>query len=327
MFDIDAVNSASNAGPPTGRSITIPGAASAAPTLAIKGRDLVVSGTLIMGIVNASPESFSDAATHQSPEQRMVLCTDLVAAGADIIDVGGQSARTDQPEISSAEEIDRIVPIIESLHAEHPDVVISVDTYKPPVAQAALSAGASVLNDVSGSASAEIVDLCARTASALVIMHTRSRPKVRRQEPNLYNDVTSDVVSFLASKIEAAVECGLPRESIIVDPGLDFAKTPYQTMAVLRRIDEVRALCRPTLLALSRKDFLGAILEKPPRGRDVGTLAAVAHLSATPGNIVRVHDVAAARDVLATIDVLTGRSELDPNYLLPDTLRYEPSRR
>jgi dihydropteroate synthase len=319
------MTSANHPGPPTGRSITGSGAVGTSPTLLIKGRDLVVSGTLIMGIVNASPESFSDAATHQSLEQRLELCNDLVAAGADIIDVGGQSARTDQPEIGSAEEVDRIVPIIEWLHAQHPDIVISVDTYKPPVARAALSAGASILNDVSGLASAEIVDLCVGTGSALVIMHTRSRPKSRLQEPDLYNDVTSDVVSFLMSKTETAVQRGLPRESIIVDPGLDFTKTPYQTVAILRRIEEVRALRRPMLLALSRKDFLGAILERPPRGRDVGTLAAIAHLSATSGNIVRVHDVAMTRDVLTTIDVLAGRRELDPNYLLPDTLRYEPS--
>jgi dihydropteroate synthase len=284
-----------------------------------------VSGALIMGIVNASPESFSDGATLQSLEQRLELCDELIAAGADIIDVGGQSARTDQPEIGSAEEVDRVVPIIEWLHARHPGIAISVDTYKPAVAQAALSAGAAILNDVSGSASTEIVDLCVAAGSALVIMHTRSRPKVRLQEAALYEDVTSDVVSFLTSKIDAAVGRGLPRESIIVDPGLDFAKTPYQTVAVLRRIDEVRALRRPMLLALSRKDFLGAILERSPRGREVGTLAAVAHLSATPGNIIRVHDVATTREVLTTIDVLTGRSELDPHYLLPEELRYEPT--
>jgi dihydropteroate synthase len=116
----------------------------------------------------------------------------------------------------------------------------------------------------------------------------------------------------------------LPSESIIVDPGPDFTKTPYQTVAVLR--DMVRALGRPVLLALSRKDFLGAILQRLPRGRDIGTLAAIAHFAATPGNIVRVHDVAATRDVLRTIDVLMGRCDLDPNYLLPDEVRYEPSR-
>jgi dihydropteroate synthase len=298
----------------------------AAPTLLVRGRSIVVDSTLIMGVVNASPESFSDAARYQSLEQRLELCSELVAAGADIIDVGGQSAITNQAEVEPTEEADRVVPIIEWLHANHPEVAISVDTYKPFVARAALSAGASILNDVSGLAYPEVVDACVRSESALVIMHTRARPKVRLQDPDLYDDVTSDVVGFLSSKIEAAVAGGLPSESIIVDPGPDFTKTPYQTVAVLRRIDQVRALGRPVLLALSRKDFLGAILQRPPRGRDAGTLAAIAHLAATPGNIVRVHDVAATRDVLRTLDVLMGRRDLDPHYLLPDELRYEPNR-
>lgn len=110
-----------------------------------------------------------------------------------------------------------------------------------------------------------------------------------------------------------------------MDPGVDFAKTPHQTIAVLRRLDEVRALGRPLLLALSRRDFLGAILDKPPRGRDVGTLATVAHFATEVGNIVRVHDVAATREVLDTIDVLIGRRDIDPEYLLPDALRHEPT--
>jgi dihydropteroate synthase len=283
-----------------------------------------VDSTLVMGVVNASPESFSDAGRYQSLAQRLELCADLVAAGADIIDVGGQSAITGKPEIDPAEEIERVVPIVEWLHASSPDVTISVDTYKPVVAQAALSAGASIVNDVSGLADPELVDLCAASGAALVIMHTRARPKVRLQDPSLYADATADVVAFLSTRIETAVAHGLPWESIIVDPGPDFTKTPHQTVAVLRRINEVRALGRPVLLALSRKDFLGAILERAPRGRDAGTLAAIAHFADTPGNIVRVHDVAAARDVVRTIDVLTGRHDIDPNYVLPDGLRYEP---
>jgi dihydropteroate synthase len=294
--------------------------------LLIRGRNIVVSGTLIMGVVNASPESFSDAAQYQSLEQRLDLCGELVAAGADIIDIGGQSAITNQPEIDPVEEVDRVLPIIEWLRANHPDVMISVDTYKPLVAKAALLAGASILNDVSGLAYPEVVDMCVGTGSALVIMHTRARPKVRVQDPNLYDDVVSDVVHFLSSRMDVAIAAGLPSESIIVDPGPDFAKTPYQTVSVLRRIEEIRSLGRPLLLALSRKDFLGAILERSPRSRDHATLAAIAHFAAVPGNIVRVHDVAATRDVLKTIDVLTGRRNLDPDYVLPDSLRYETER-
>jgi dihydropteroate synthase len=156
-------------------------------------------------------------------------------------------------------------------------------------------------------------------------MHTAARPKQRLQTPDLYTDVVGEVVEFLRERIARAVAAGLPEQSLIVDPGPDFAKTPHQTLTLLRHLDRVRALGRPVLLALSRKDFLGAVLEKRPRGRDAGTIAAIAHLAATtPGNIVRVHDVAATRDALRTIDALTGRIDIDPGYVLPDSLRYEP---
>src|SRR5439155_19004371 len=137
-------------------------------------------------------------------------------------------------------------------------------------------------------------DLCADRRAALVIMHTKARPKQRLQTADLYADVVAEVVEFLSGKLDQAVAAGVPRESLIVDPGPDFTKTPHQTIALLRDLDRVRALGRPVLLALSRKDFLGAILERTPRGRDAGTLAAIVHLvGSAQGNIVRVHDVAA----------------------------------
>ena len=284
-----------------------------------------VTRTLIMGVVNASPESFSDAGRYRTLDDRLALCSRLVADGADIIDVGGQSAITNQPEVAVDEEIERVIPIVTWLHAHHPDVLVSVDTYKPAVVDAALRAGASIVNDVSGRVDPEVVDACVRFRAALVIMHTRARPKVRRQDPTAYDDVTRDVVDFLSAGLERAVGLGLPAESVILDPGVDFAKTPHQTIAVLRRLGEVRALHRPLLLALGRKDFLGAILDKPPLGRDIGTLAAVAHFATEAGTIVRVHDVAAAREVVDTIDVLVGRRDIDRDYLLPDSLRHEPA--
>jgi dihydropteroate synthase len=215
--------------------------------------------------------------------------------------------------------------VVEWVHRAYPEVLISVDTYKPLVVQATLAAGAAIINDVSGLAYPEVAELCAKHDSALVVMHTRAQPKVRRQDPELYPDVTTDVLAFLRDRIDAAADRGLSREAIIVDPGPDFTKTPYQTVAVLRRINEVHALGRPVLLALSRKDFIGAILEKPPRGRDVGTIAAVAYLTGVPGTILRVHDVTATRQAIRVIDVLVGRRELDPYYVLPDNLRREPT--
>lgn len=276
-----------------------------------------------MGVVNASPESFSDAGRFTRLDQRLERCAELIEAGADIIDVGGQSAITNRPEIDAQEEVERVVPIVEWLHTHHPDVMVSVDTYKPLVAEAALAAGAAILNDVSGLRDPSLAEAAARHEAGLVIMHTAAKPLTRLQQRDQYDDVAGEVVDFLADRMEAAVELGLPRESIILDPGPDFTKTPHQTVAVLRRIDEVRALGRPVLLALSRKDFLGAITGRSPKGRDAATNAALAHFAATPGNIVRVHDVAAARDVIATAEVLAGRQELDPDYLLPDGIRHE----
>ena len=296
----------------------------AAPVLTLKGRDLLIDGSLIMGVVNASPESFSDS--NASLRMQQALAAELIAQGADIIDVGGQSAITNQPELDAAIETDRVLPIVEWLHHTHPDVLISVDTYKPNVANAVLEAGASIINDVSGLAYPEVAQLCATHEAALVVMHTAAAPKVRLQDPALYADVTGDVVEFLTQKMTQAEALGLPRESLVIDPGPDFTKTPHQTVQLLRELPKVRALGRPVLLALSRKDFLGAITGKTPRGRDAATNAAIAICTQSPGNIVRVHDVAAARDVIRTVDVLLGRDEIPVDYQLAETLRREPPR-
>ena len=293
------------------------------PTLRMGDRLLEVDGTLVMGVVNASPDSFSDAGRYQSLEDRLHLAAELVAEGADILDVGGQSGITGVPEVDPAEESDRVVPVIEGIRARFPDLLISVDSYKPPVVAAALAAGASIVNDVSGFLYPEVAGLCADAGAALVVMHTRSRPKERLVDPAFYDDVVGDVVGFLEAKITEAVALGLAAEAIVVDPGPDFAKTPAQTVDVLRGLDEVRRIGRPLLLALSRKDFLGAIVLKPPRQRLAATMAAVAHIAAVPGNIVRVHDVEATRDVLAVVDVLAGRADVDPAYELPMSLRRE----
>jgi dihydropteroate synthase len=295
------------------------------PTLRIGERVIPVEGTLVMGVVNASPDSFSDAGQYRTLEDRIALAADLVAEGADIIDVGGQSGITGVPEVEPGDEAERVVPLIAAIHDRFPDALISVDSYKPLVVECALAAGASIVNDVSGLLYPEVARLCADAGAALVVMHTRSRPKQRLVDPAFYDDVVTDVVTFLRERIAATSALGLPEDAVIVDPGPDFSKTPAQTVEMLRGLDSVRALGRPLLLALSRKDFIGAILRKPPRQRLAGTMAAVAHIAAVPGNIVRVHDVAATRDVLAVVDVLAGRADVDPDYELPMSLRREPS--
>jgi dihydropteroate synthase len=289
----------------------------------IRNARITVDRTLVMGVVNASPESFSDAGRYGTLREQLDLAARLADDGADIVDVGGQSAITNQPELSAETESARVTPVVEWLRSHRPDTIVSVDTYKPGVVQDALKAGAHMINDVSGLRYPRVAELCADAGAGLVIMHTKARPKQRMQDPDAYQDVTAEVYAFLASRIEQAQALGVPRESIVLDPGPDFAKTPHQTIELLRRLDEFRAFGRPLLLALSRKDFLGAIVHKPPMGRDAGTVAAIAHLATVPGNIVRVHDVVATMDALRTIEVLMGRRDIPADYVLPDEIRHE----
>jgi dihydropteroate synthase len=301
----------------------------AGPVLRIGDRDRHIDGTLVMGVVNASPDSFSDGGRYTTLDERLALADQLVAEGADVIDVGGQSGITGVPEVEAAEEAERVVPLIAGIRQRHPDLLISVDTYKPAVVEPSVAAGASIVNDVSGLRYPEVASICAGTGAALVIMHTRAQPKTRLVEPGYYDQlvaggVVADVERFLAEKVQEAVDLGVAEESLVLDPGPDFAKTPAQTIDVLRALDRTRAFGRPVLLALSRKDFIGAIIRKPPLQRLAGTMAAIAHVAATGGNIVRVHDVAATRDVLAVVDVLAGRADVAPDYELPMSLRREP---
>jgi dihydropteroate synthase len=265
--------------------------------------------TRLMGILNATPDSFSDGRGEEPEGVRLGRGRALIAAGADIVDVGGESARGDRPAVSADEEIARVCGLVRELSRE---VCVSVDTYKPAVAEAAVAAGASIVNDVSGLRDVALAEICARGGARLVITHTRVAPKGTLLDPGAYADVVADVVAFLRERIAAAVAAGLPEERIIVDPGPDFAKTPAQTVAVLRRLDAVRALGRPLLLAVSRKDFLGAITGREPAGRDPATLAALAFGVDAGASILRVHDIAGAADFLAVRAVLRGERELGP---------------
>lgn len=276
----------------------------------------------LMGVVNASPESFSDGAAVADLDAQVARARQLLDDGADIIDVGGESAITNEPAVAVAEEIARVVPLIERLAGEL-GAVVSVDTYKPPVAEAALAAGAVIVNDVSGLRDPDLAAVTARAGAALILMHTRAAPKQRLQDPDHYDDVTADVVGFLRERMEAAVAAGVDEASIILDPGPDFAKTPPQTIAVLRRIDELHALGRPLLLAVSRKDFVGALTRRRPKERLAGTLAAVGYGADAGGHIFRIHDVAAARDFLTVRAALQGNAEIDPKLALDDSIRHE----
>ena len=296
-----------------------------------------------MGVVNASPDSFSDGGRYGSLEERAALARELVAAGADIIDIGGESATTGRPPLAAEEEIGRVVPLIERVVAEldsdsdsgrthsdlshrdtaHP-VVVSVDTYKPPVARAAVAAGARIVNDVSGLRDPALAEVCAETGAALVVMHTAAAPRERRQDPDLYADVLAEVLAFLRARVAVALDAGVAREQLILDPGPDFAKTPAQTIELLSHVGRLHELELPLLLAISRKDFIGALTGRPPRERLAGTLAALAHGLDAGAHVFRVHDVAAAADFLAVRAALSGVAGApERDLVLAEELRHD----
>jgi dihydropteroate synthase len=298
---------------------------------------------LLMGIVNASPDSFSDGGRHRTLEERVALALELAAAGADILDIGGESATTGRPPVAVEEEIERVVPLIarvlEELDAPltHPAPpllplptqaaatrpVVSVDTYKPPVARAAIAAGAGIVNDVSGLRDPALARVCAETGAALVVMHTAAAPRERRQEPDLYTDVVGEVLAFLRARVAAALDAGVHREQLLLDPGPDFAKTPAQTIELLSRLDRLHELELPLLMAVSRKDFIGALTGRPPRARLAGTLAALAHGVDAGAHVFRVHDVAAAADFLTVRAALARAHAPRRDLVLAEELRHD----
>ena len=265
-----------------------------------------MSRPLLMGIVNANPDSFSDATRLGTLDEQVAAALRLVADGADLVDVGGESGVTYTGLTAVETEIERVVPLVERLVAE--GVAVSVDTFKAPVAAAALAAGATTINDVSGLADEELARLCAAHGASLVVMHTRAAPKQVRFPA--YDDVVADVVGFLRERVARARALGVER--VIVDPGPDFAKTPADTVTVLQAFEQLVALGEPVLAAVSRKYFLGAITGRPPDQRLGATVAAALWAADAGAAMLRVHDVAEVADALAVRDVLAGSADVPP---------------
>ncbi len=291
-------------------------------------RVLALEEPWLMGVVNASPDSFSDGGRYAGLEERVRLARAHVAAGARIVDVGGESATTGRPPVAVEEEVARVVPLIERIVAAvgRDRAVVSIDTYKPPVARAAIAAGACMVNDVSGLRDPALAAVCAETGAALVVMHTAAAPRERRQDPDLYGDVVEEVLAFLRARVAVALDAGVAREQLIVDPGPDFAKTPAQTIALLANTERMHELELPLLMAISRKDFIGALTHRAPRERGAGTLAALAHGADAGAHIFRVHDVAAAADFLVVRAALRGERAPERDLAVPEELRHQRPR-
>jgi len=296
-----------------------------APRHRLQAVDLVLElgeRPLLMGIVNASSDSFSDGGCHRTVDAQVALASELLAAGADILDIGGESASTGRPPVEVEHEIELVVPLVERVAGEL-GAIISVDTYKPAVARAALAAGAKIVNDVSGLRDPALAEVCAQTGAALVVMHTRAAPRQRMQDPSLYGDITTQVLAFLRERVAVAIDAGVSPEQLILDPGPDFAKTPAQTIRLLAEVGRLHELGRPLLMAISRKDFIGALTGRAPRERLAGTLAALAHGMDVGAHIFRVHDVAAVADFLAVRRALAGELEPGRDLALAEELRYD----
>ena len=257
------------------------------------GRTLALGDrTVIMGVINVTPDSFSDGGRLLDPQRAIDAGVQMVADGADLLDVGGESTRPGAEPLDEHEEIRRVLPVIEGLSARV-TVPISIDTYKPAVADAALRVGASIVNDISGLRyEPDLAGVVARNRAVIVLMHTRGRSRDMYGEAD-YHDVVDEVLDELRESVAFATGAGIPADRVIVDPGLGFAKEASQTYEALARLDEFSELGRPLLVGPSRKRFLARALggDVPASGRDWATAAAVAAAVLAGAHIVRVHAV------------------------------------
>ena len=275
-------------------------------------RDRVLSTadrTLIMGVVNVTPDSFSDGGHFLGSDRAISHGKKLYADGADLVDVGGESTRPGAEAVSGSEEIRRIVPVIAGLVAA--GVPVSVDTSKPEVAAAALAEGALVVNDVSAGAHPEMAPLVAQTGCGLVLMHMRGTPRTM-QDDTKYGDVTVEVRDFLVERAAAAETVGVERSRICVDPGIGFGKDQLHNLQLLARLDLLVGSGYPVLVGPSRKSFLGKILDEPdPVERDVATAATVAIAATRGAAVVRVHNVAMARQAVLIADAIVRSIDVE----------------
>lgn len=291
-------------------------------------RTLDLSYPAIMGVVNASRESFSDSASERESavQQKIEQALEKVSQGADIIDVGGQTINWEVPEVSTEQELERVLPLIEGLR-KHSDVLISIDTYRPEVAQAALDAGADIVNDAYGLMDAGLAVVAARNDAPLVLAHNLRPPKDASYPTDYYENkehLLASMTSFFYKKIAEIEAAGLHRSKIIIDPGPDLSKSPAQTVAMLQALPGILPDNLPVLLAISRKDFIGFIAKATPQNRGPGTLAAIAYCTAKlPHSIFRVHDVWAARQFLEVLKILKSDQTLPWADLLPPHLSTE----
>jgi dihydropteroate synthase len=270
------------------------------PALNFKRRTFPAGRTLIMGVLNVTPDSFSDGGRYFDRQQAIEHARTMVAEGADILDIGGESTRPGAGPVSAEEELRRVLPVVETLAAEV-DVPISVDTLKPEVADRCLAAGADIVNDVQGLREPAMMDAAARHRAAVIIMHMKGTPRTMTNEA-IYADLIGEVSDFLTAQAESARTAGI--ETVIIDPGIGFAKNMHHNLMVLRHVDAFVALGYPVLIGPSRKRFIGDVTGRPADDRVAGTLAAVTAAVLGGAAIVRVHDVAPAKQAVQVAEAI-----------------------
>jgi dihydropteroate synthase len=260
--------------------------------------------TKVMGVVNVTPDSFSDGGLYLDPEAAIAHGRQLAAAGAEILDVGGESTRPGAEAVAEDEELRRVIPVIQGLVATQAE--ISIDTSKAAVAGAALDAGAAIVNDVTAlRGDREMAALCAERDATVVLMHMRGEPRTMQDDPR-YDDVVAEVKAFLSERLEAAVAAGIAEERVWLDPGIGFGKTAAHNMELLRRLGELRELGRPLVIGTSRKSFIGKVDGSAADERLGGTIASSVLAAAEGAEVLRVHDVAEVRQALAVATAILG---------------------
>lgn len=257
-----------------------------------------------MGVLNVTPDSFSDGGRYVDPAAAAAHAREMARAGADIVDVGGESTRPGASPVDEAEEIARVVPVIEDLVGTLA-IPLSVDTRKAAVARAAVEAGAAIVNDVSGGADPALLHVAAGTGAGLILMHMRGEPATMAGLTE-YGNVVADVRSELGARVRAALAAGVPRDRLAVDPGIGFAKNAAQSLRLLREIEAFQELGLPLVVGTSRKSFIGRVLDAGVRDRLIGTAATVAWLAGKGVDVVRVHDVPEMSQVVRVIEAIRG---------------------
>lgn len=260
---------------------------------------------LIMGVVNVTPDSFSDGGQHSTTESAVAHAIRLVNEGADILDIGGESSRPGAEPVPLAEELRRAIPVVEQL-VRVTNVPISVDTIKPEVARQTLSAGACIINDITALNDSQMIDVVREFGAGVVLMHMQGTPQTMQQNPS-YGNVVAEVGAFLEERIRSLVEQGIAPETIAIDPGIGFGKTHEHTLEQLRHLVEYQRFGRPVCLGVSRKGFLGIITGRPRHERAVASVAVACHALANgAAQIIRVHDVAQHRDAVRVFEALAA---------------------